>query len=142
MDKRSFLKTSSLLTGGALLAGFEACSSKQDKEHLKNWAGNLEYSTDNVHYPKTVQQVQEVVKKCDKLRALGSRHSFNRIADSTENLVSVQELNKVVSLDKSANTVTVEAGMRYGELAPYLLRNGYALPNRASLPHITVIGAC
>lgn len=142
MDKRSFLKTSSLLTGGALLAGFEACSPKQDKEHLKNWAGNLEYSTDNVHYPKTVQQVQEVVKKCDKLRALGSRHSFNRIADSTENLVSVQELNKVVSLDKSANTVTVEAGMRYGELAPYLHQNGYALPNLASLPHITVIGAC
>lgn len=125
-----------------MLAGFEACSPKQDKEHLKNWAGNLEYSTDDVHYPKTVQQVQEVVKKCDKLRALGSRHSFNRIADSTENLVSVQELNKVVSLDKSANTVTVEAGMRYGELAPYLHENGYALPNLASLPHITVIGAC
>src|SRR5262249_15112562 len=37
---------------------------------------------------------------------------------------------------------TVEAGMKYGELAPYLHVNGYALHNLASLPHITVAGAC
>jgi xylitol oxidase len=109
---------------------------------LKNWAGNLEYSTGNVHYPKSVEQVQQVVRKYDKLKALGSRHSFNKIADSTENQVSLKEMNKVVSLDKASNTVIVEGGMRYGELAPYLHGNGYALPNLASLPHISVAGAC
>ena len=142
MDKRTFLKTSSVLAGGAALSRFVACKPEAPKEHLKNWSGNLEYSTGNVHYPKTVEQVQEVVKKCDKIRALGSRHSFNTIADSTENQLSTQELNKVVSLDKAANTVTVESGIKYGELAPYLHENGYALPNLASLPHITVAGAC
>ena len=86
--------------------------------------------------------MQEVVKKCNKLTALGSRHSFNKIADSTENQVSLKELNKVVSLDKASNTVTIEGGMRYGELAPYLHENGYALHNLASLPHITVAGSC
>jgi len=109
---------------------------------LKNWAGNLEYSTSNVHYPKTLEEVQAIVKNCDKLTALGSQHSFNRIADSTENQVSMKEMNKVVSLDKTANTVTIEAGMRYGDLAPYLHQNGYALHNLASLPHITVAGSC
>jgi xylitol oxidase len=142
MNKRNFLKTSSVLAGGAALSRFAACAPKQKREHLKNWAGNLEYSTGNVHYPKTVEQVQEVVKKCSKLKALGSRHSFNNIADSTENQVYLKELNKVVSLDKAANTVTAESGMRYGELAPYLHENGYALPNLASLPHITIAGAC
>jgi xylitol oxidase len=44
-------------------------------------------------------------------------------------------------LDKGSNTVTVEAGMKYGELAPYLHENGYALHNLASLPHITIAGA-
>jgi xylitol oxidase len=109
---------------------------------LKNWAGNLEYSTGNVHYPKTVEEVQQVVKKCDKLTVLGSRHSFNKIADSTQNQLSTEHLNKVVMLDKASNTVTVESGMKYGELAPYLHENGYALPNLASLPHISIAGAC
>ena len=142
MKKRTFLKTTSLLAGGAVLSRMMACSPKATAPHLKNWAGNLEYSTGNVHYPKTVSEVQEVVKKCNKLTALGSRHSFNTIADSTENQLSLQELNKVVSLDKTANTVTVEAGMRYGDLAPYLHQNGYALHNLASLPHITIAGSC
>ncbi|MEJ7737254.1 MAG: FAD-binding protein [Chitinophagaceae bacterium] len=142
MDKKTFLKTSSVLVSGAFLSRFAACAPKQSQEHLKNWAGNLEYSTGNVHYPETIEQVQEIIKKCNSIRALGSRHSFNKIADSTENQLSLKEMNKVVSIDKVSNTVTVEGGMRYGELAPYLHENGYALPNLASLPHITVAGAC
>lgn len=147
MTKRNFLKTSSALAGGALLSRFAACEPKGSQPAaagtpLTNWAGNLEYSTGNVHYPKTVEQMQEAVTKCHKLTALGSRHSFNTIADNTENQISLKELNKVVSLDKAAHTITVESGMRYGELAPYLHQNGYALPNLASLPHISVAGAC
>ena len=117
MDKRTFIKTSSLLAGGAVVAHVTGCTPKGNEEHLSNWAGNLAYSTGNVHYPKTVAEVQEAVKKCKQLRPLGSRHSFNKIADSTENLVSLKELNKVVSLNKEAKTVTIEAGVRYGELA-------------------------
>jgi alditol oxidase len=142
MTKRTFLKTSAGLASGAALSQLGACSPANKKEHLKNWAGNLEYSTGNVHYPKTVEQVQETVKKCSKLTALGSQHAFNKIADSTQNQVSLKEMNKVLSLDKTAHTVTVEAGMKYGELAPYLHQNGYALHNLASLPHISVAGSC
>ncbi|MEO7989146.1 MAG: FAD-binding protein [Chryseolinea sp.] len=140
MDKRTFLKTSSALAAGTVLSQFVACTS--DNKPLSNWAGNLEYSTSNVHYPKTIEEVQQLVKQCDKLRALGSRHSFNKIADSTENQVSTKELNKVIALDKVANTVTVEAGMKYGELCQYLDENGYALHNLASLPHISIGGSC
>ncbi|MDQ3277231.1 MAG: FAD-binding protein [Bacteroidota bacterium] len=142
MNKRTFLKTASALTGGAVLSRLTACAPKLTGERLKNWAGNVEYSTGSVHYPSTLADVQKVVKSCQKLRALGSRHSFNTIADSTENQLSLQNLNKVVSLDKVAHTVTVESGMKYGELAPYLHENGYALPNLASLPHISIAGAC
>ncbi|MEO6547671.1 MAG: FAD-binding protein [Ferruginibacter sp.] len=138
----TFLKTSTLLAGGAVLSKFIGCKPAESKVHLKNWAGNLTYGTGNVYYPKTVQEVQDAVKKCNKLKALGSRHSFNTIADSKENQVSLNELNNLVSLDKVANTVTVESGMRYGELAPLLHENGYALHNLASLPHITIAGAC
>ncbi|QCR21580.1 FAD-binding protein [Pontibacter sp. SGAir0037] len=107
-----------------------------------NWAGNIQYSTDRIHYPFTVEDVQEIVRQCRRISALGSRHSFNSIADNTENLLSLKEMNKVVALDTAAHTVTVEGGMRYGELAPYLQEKGYALPNLASLPHISIVGAC
>ena len=109
---------------------------------MKNWAGNIEYSTEVVHYPTTIDEVQKLVKNSTKITALGSQHSFNTIADNTLHQVSFKALNKVISLDKIANTVTVEAGMRYGELAPYLHQNGYALHNLASLPHITIAGSC
>ncbi|MEH7121586.1 FAD-binding protein [Neobacillus vireti] len=73
---------------------------------------------------------------------VGTRHSFNSIADSNENMVSLQKLNKVVSIDREKQTVTVEAGIKYGDLCSVLQQHGYALHNLASLPHISVAGAC
>lgn len=127
-----------------MIAGslFPLTSSAQEKKPLTNWAGNLTYGTTNVFAPNSVEQVQEFVKRLVKVRALGSRHSFNTIADSRKSLISTLALNKIVSLDKAANTVTVEAGIKYGELCQYLHENGYALHNLASLPHISIAGAC
>lgn len=102
----------------------------------------MEYSTDQVYYPDSVEQVQEFVKKTDKLRALGTRHCFNKIADSADHLLSTKNLNKVIALDPKTKTVTVEAGIRYGTLGEYLESKGFALHNLASLPHISVAGSC
>jgi xylitol oxidase len=108
----------------------------------KNWAGNYEYSTTQVHYPQTVAQVQELVQQHDKLKVLGSRHSFNSIADSTTALVSLEQLDPDINIDRDNETVTVAAGVKYGQLCEQLHQEGYALHNLASLPHISVAGAC
>jgi alditol oxidase len=139
MDKRTFLKTSTALATGALISPLAV---GQERKPLTNWAGNLIYHTDNVHTPNSVEHVQELVKKSLRMRALGSRHSFNSIADSNQNLVSTAALNKIVSLNRNSRTVTVEGGIKYGELCQYLHENGYALHNLASLPHISIAGAC
>ncbi len=73
---------------------------------------------------------------------MGTRHCFNRIADSKDNLISTKKLNKVVSLDTTARKVTVEGGIKYGELAPWLHERAFALHNLASFPHISVAGSC
>ena len=86
-------------------------------------------------------KVQSLVKKCDRLRALGTRHCFNTIADSKYNLISSNNLNKVLLLDPVQKTVTVDGGIKYGELSPWLNGKGYALHNLASLPHISVGGS-
>lgn len=111
------------------------------QERLKNWAGNITYSTDNVFYPETIEAIQQLVKDHTKIKVLGTKHCFNRIADSSNNLISTSKLNKVLSLDTASNSVTVEAGIKYGELAPYLGNRGFALHNLASLPHISVGGS-
>jgi len=108
----------------------------------RNWAGNYTYNAARLHRPTTIEQVQEIVSRCHKLRVLGSRHSFNGIADSAEDLISLEHLNQVISLDRENHTVTIEGGVRYGPLCEYLHSEGFALHNLASLPHISVAGAC
>ncbi len=141
MKKRTFLKLSSTIAAGALMPGISACD-KPVKTKLTNWSGNLTYSTGNVDFPTSVEEVQTLVKKYSKMKVLGTQHCFNTIADSTDHLVSLKKMNKVVALDAAAKKVTVEACIRYGELAQYLDEKGFALHNLASLPHISVAGAC
>ncbi|MBW5448823.1 FAD-binding protein [Cohnella sp. CFH 77786] len=111
-------------------------------ENNRNWAGNYRYGASELHAPETVEQVQDLVSRSTRIKVLGTRHSFNGIADTSGSLLSLQKLNRVIELDRSSHTVTVEAGIRYGELCQYLHSNGYALHNLASLPHISVAGAC
>ena len=106
-----------------------------------NWAGNLTYGASRLHQPRSVAEVQEIVRGANKVRGLGSRHSFNTIADTDADLVSMRHLNRVISIDETARTVTVEGGITYGELSPHLHAAGYALANLASLPHISIAGA-
>ncbi|MDQ3444545.1 MAG: FAD-binding protein [Chloroflexota bacterium] len=80
------------------------------------------------------------MRRAPRIHALGSRHCFNDIADSTE-LVSIDAIDSPVEIDREAMTVTVGASIRYGTLAAAIQREGFALHNMASLPHISVVGA-
>ena len=53
-------------------------------EKLKNWAGNFEYSTERLYSANSIEQVRDFVGKQAKLKVLGTRHCFNRLADSTD----------------------------------------------------------
>ena len=138
MDKREFLKASGAMVAGSVFS--HLTSGQEPAEPRENWAGNLNYSTDKLFMPASVDEVRQVVAKCAKLRALGTRHSFSTIADSTENQVSLRHLDSI-EIDEKARTVTVGAGVKYGQLAPVIEAKGFALHNLASLPHISVAGA-
>jgi xylitol oxidase len=106
-----------------------------------NWAGNVLYEARQLHEPTSVDELAALVASADHLRALGSRHSFNRIADTGGDLVSVSRLPATIRVNGDRTEVTVAAGLRYGELVAELDREGLALHNLASLPHISVAGA-
>ena len=109
---------------------------------LTNWAGNVAYSTEKQYSANSLKDIQEFVRTRSSLKVLGTRHCFNKIADSTREFLSVKAMDHVVGLDPDARTVTIESGMTYGQLCPYLDSQGWALHNLASLPHISVAGAC
>jgi alditol oxidase len=107
-----------------------------------NWAGNVVFHAARVHRPRTVAGLTAVVAQSVRVHALGTGHSFNRIADTDGELVLTAGLPAVADIDSGAATVTVGGGVTYGDLAQRLNAAGWALPNTASLPHISVAGAC
>jgi xylitol oxidase len=106
-----------------------------------NWAGNHRYEATALHRPESLAELQDVVAGAARLHALGSRHSFTAVADSAE-LVSLEAMTSTdVEVAADRRTVTVDAGLRYGELVDALHAERLALHNLASLPHISVAGA-
>jgi xylitol oxidase len=112
----------------------------QDRSPGKNWAGNYTYRARKLHRPSTIEQLQEILAKAPCVRVLGSRHSFNDIADSLE-LITLEAMPMDVVVDHAADTVSLNAALKYGELVQKLNEEGVALHNLASLPHISVAGA-
>ncbi|MEQ8671990.1 MAG: FAD-binding protein [Aggregatilineales bacterium] len=107
----------------------------------RNWAGNITYSSQNWLQPHSLEELQEQVQQAQKVRVVGTRHSFNHIADSPYTNIDVTGMDRISNLDLVHHTVTIEAGVRYGELAILLDKAEVALHNLASLPHISVGGA-
>ncbi|MEV4483375.1 FAD-binding protein [Micromonospora coxensis] len=107
----------------------------------RNWAGNVAYAARAFHRPATVDELRRLVAGSDRIRAVGTGHSFNRLGDTTGDLVSLAGLPPTVEIDRERGTVTVAAAVRYGDLATRLHAEGLALANLASLPHISVAGA-
>ncbi len=164
MDKREFLKMSGVVMAGGLvskMAGAAALTGDMDAPGdgakpmvsapagntaamagaRTNWAGNLTYGTNQLATAQDVEEVKKALAAHPHAKALGARHSFNTIADSNEQQISLKPFDHM-ELNAEAHTVKVGAGVTYGQLAPFLDSRGFAVHNMASLPHISVVGAC
>ena len=146
MNKREFLKSSGAAAAGMLLSKMAKGVSRgqtgaSEVERRTNWAGNYAYRAEHLDVPSDVDQVKKSILEHARAKALGARHSFNAIADSREEQISLKHFDQM-ELDGSSRTVTVGAGVTYGQLAPYIDSRGFAVHNMASLPHISVVGAC
>ena len=106
-----------------------------------NWAGNHVYGAQELRHPADLDELCGIVASTEHVRALGSRHSFTDLADTTGTLVSLLGLPAEVEIDSSEGTVRASAGVTYAHLSTILHEAGWALSGMASLPHITIAGA-
>jgi len=108
---------------------------------LQNWAGNILFSHTNYYEPEDVLTLQQIIKSSNgKVRVIGSGHSFGRLVDTSDTIISLKKFNKVRECCKNGEAV-VGGGITYAELIGQLENKGWAVPNLASLPHISVVGA-
>jgi xylitol oxidase len=107
-----------------------------------NWAGTHSYGAHKVVSVTSVDDVVDFVGAGGRVRALGTRHSFNDLADTAGALLDLGSLSFEPVIDEVHERVSVPAGLTYGVLGQFLQERGWALHNLGSLPHISVAGAC
>lgn len=107
----------------------------------QNWSKNVDFNDRGYLQPESLSELQELVRTNQKIRARGSAHCFNDIADTSSYAINLSKMPQTIEISESTHSVTVAAGIKYGELAPVLHEQGWALDNLASLPHISIAGS-
>jgi len=108
---------------------------------MQNWARNLTFNAQEFIEVESVTQLRKIVEKSKKLKVLGTGHSFSEIADTSGTLINLSKMASVIDINTQDQTVKVSAGVSYTDLSRHLEKNGWALPNLASLGEITIAGA-
>lgn len=108
---------------------------------MHNWAGNVAFGAAQRTAPSTMGELRRIVAMAPRARAVGSRHSFNHLADTAGLHVSTDRIPREIEIDTQARRAWVPGGMRYGDVARWLHAQGWSVHNLASLPHISVAGA-
>ncbi|WP_017540776.1 D-arabinono-1,4-lactone oxidase [Nocardiopsis halophila] len=111
---------------------------------VANWSRNVAFDGARTHRPGSVEELRRLVRGSPRIRALGSTHSFSPVIASDGDLVWTDALPGTVTVadGQGRPTAEVAAGMSYTDACAALDTAGYALSNLASLPNITVAGAC
>jgi L-gulonolactone oxidase len=111
----------------------------------KNWAGNQRANPLKVHEPECESDIVAVVGYAtalkQRVKVVGSGHSFTAIAVAPDHLVKMTRYNKVVSIDAEKLEVTVESGIVISDLNKYLDKAGFAMPNLGDVTYQTISGA-
>ncbi len=108
-----------------------------------NWAGNVSAVVDEIVAPESVAEVQRLVSTAAhggrRVKAIGTAHSFSRIAVSDSIVVTTELLDRVVRVD--GNRVTVQGGMKLRQLNDFLATIGLAMRNLGDVDYQSVAGA-
>ena len=107
----------------------------------QNWSKNVDFNDREFLQPVSLRELQELIRSYRKIRARGTAHCFNEIANTSSYAIKLAKMPKTIEVNADTNSVTVAAGLTYGELAPVLHSQGWALNNLASLPHISIGGS-
>ena len=111
----------------------------------RTWGRTVSARPAAVHLPASTQEVVSLVRRSlergERLRPVGSGHSFTPIAAPVDAHVRLDRMSGIVAADVRAGRVRVGAGTPLHELSPALERVGLAMVNLGDIDRQTVSGA-
>jgi len=114
-------------------------------ESWTNWAGNQTHEVVALEHPASVEELTAVITSAaandERVKAVGSGHSFTGIALTDGRCLVLDRLNRVLDVDPSTGLVTVEAGITLATLNDVLADAGLAFPNLGDIDRQTISGA-
>ena len=112
---------------------------------MKNWSGYLKWTPSNVYLPNTEEEIKQVVLKAlnekKKVRIIGSGHSFTPLSLTDDFLISLDNYQGIIHIDKEKLTATVKAGTKLHLLNELLFEQGLAMPNMGDINQQSIAGA-
>ena len=111
-----------------------------------NWSRSFVSTAEKIMYPATENELVSLVKKANekskKIKLIGSGHSCAPIAKTTNGyLISLDRYKKVIAVDKTAQKITIQGGMRLKDLCRILTRNDMAMENMGTIDAQSIAGA-
>ena len=111
----------------------------------RNWAGNQKANPVSIDAPRSVGELAALVAsasgKGQKVKAVGSGHSFTSAAATNGRMIRLENLSGILHIDRASCQVTVGAGTRLSDLNMLLHAEGLALANLGDIAYQTVAGA-
>jgi FAD/FMN-containing dehydrogenase len=112
--------------------------------HYSNFNGLYTSSPHNYFQPSTLNEmVHNVEESTVPTRIVGSVHTFNDISMTTNSgtIIDTSSLNKIISINQSSKTVTVQSGIKLGDLLEHLQVYGLTLPVVTATDQVSIAGA-
>jgi FAD-linked oxidoreductase len=117
----------------------------RDRHGWRNWGRTQQCDPAAVERPASELEVAEAIRRADaagqRVKVVGSGHSFTDIACTDGRMLSLDRLNRVLAVDERARLVTVEAGITIARLNEELAARGLALPNLGDIDRQSFAGA-
>lgn len=115
------------------------------RERWRNWAGNQVCAPLRIHRPSTEAElallVQEARAAGERVKVVGSGHSFTGAALTDGHLVDLSRYNAVLEVEQTSGRVEVQAGITLKRLNEELWRHGLAMRNLGDVAYQTISGA-
>lgn len=112
---------------------------------MQNWSNLHQWQPAKIYYPTTEEEVIEIVHRAAtdrrKIRIIGSGHSFTPLCVTDDYLVSLDEYQGLISVDKDKRLATVKAGTKINALNLLLDAHGLALENMGDIDVQSIAGA-
>ncbi|SOJ55333.1 L-gulono-1,4-lactone dehydrogenase [Mycobacterium simulans] len=111
----------------------------------RNWPGEQVCTPSTIARPTSEGELVDVVarsaKRGERVRAVGSGHSFTDCACTDGVMIDMTGLQRVIDVDRANGLATVEGGAKLHSLLAQLAERGLALENQGDIDKQSITGA-